>query len=98
MPIVSCKGTDNKKYTFVVASPDGITVEEVGVTSNGIYTVYYMQNGRSVSVSGSIKDVYISDKVSNGCFPSTLRTFDNNDFRVSHKNPPSKKIILYRKK
>ena len=79
MPIVSCKGTDNKKYTFVVASPDGITVEEVGVTSNGIYTVYYMQNGRSVSVSGSIKDVYISDKVSN----SYLTIFwCNNSFDV----------------
>ena len=45
MPIVSCKGTDDKKYTFIVASIDGTSMEEVNVTSNGIYSIYYNQNG-----------------------------------------------------
>lgn len=66
MAIMSCSSVDNKKYNLVQTSNDGFnTPENVTITSDGLYSVYYNSNGRKLLVSGRIKDVYIGSNANN---------------------------------
>lgn len=56
MPIISCKTLENKTYRVCVTLGNGM-LENVVVTSDGLYSVYYIRDGKSINHTGRILNI-----------------------------------------
>lgn len=56
VPIISCKVLENKTYRLCVTLGSGM-LENVVVTSDGLYSVYYIRDGKSINHTGRILNI-----------------------------------------
>lgn len=64
MPIISCKSIENKNYRLCV--DNGFNVREnVVVTSDGIYSIHYIHNGKTINRIGKVINIIQNEALPN---------------------------------
>lgn len=56
MPIISCQVLENKEYRVAVTLGNGM-LENVVITSDGLYSIYYIRDGKSINHNGRILNI-----------------------------------------
>lgn len=56
MPIISCKVLENKTYRITVTIGNGM-LENLVITSDGLYSIFYIRDGRSINHTGRIINI-----------------------------------------
>lgn len=67
MPIISCKSVDKKTYRVCITLGDG-RLENLVITDDGLYSLYYIQNGKSHNHTGSIKNIVQNPSIPNNSY------------------------------
>lgn len=61
MPIISCQTLENKTYRIAVTLGNGM-LENIVVTKDGLYSIYYIRDGKNINHNGHIVNV-VQNKV-----------------------------------
>lgn len=56
MPIISCQVLENKSYRVAVTLGNG-RLENLVITSDGLYSIYYIRDGKSINSTGRITNI-----------------------------------------
>lgn len=56
MPIISCKVLENKSYRVTITLGGGM-LENLVITSDGLYSIYYIRDGKSINHTGRIINI-----------------------------------------
>lgn len=56
VPIISCQVLENKSYRVTVTLGNGM-LENLVITSDGLYSIYYIHNGNSINRTGRITNI-----------------------------------------
>lgn len=56
MPIISCQVLENKSYRVAVTLGNGM-LENLVITSDGLYSIYYIRDGKSINCTGRITNI-----------------------------------------
>lgn len=56
MPIISCNVLENKSYRVTVTLGNGM-LENLVITSDGLYSIYYIRDGKSINHTGRIINI-----------------------------------------
>ena len=78
MPIISADVIDNKNYRVTVTLGHG-ALENIVITNTGLYSIFYIRNGKSFNFTGKIPNIVINRAIPQNSFVLFDHSEDNSN-------------------